>query len=52
MVELAMHFQNYGANYTVQKRKKIDIVAYLGDEPTIGDVEPSYILVLFPLLFL
>jgi hypothetical protein len=51
MVGPAMCFQNYVVDYIVQKRKKKDLVVYLGDEPTIGDAESSDILVLF-LLFL
>jgi hypothetical protein len=50
MVGPAMHFHNFTANYTSHKRKGKDLVAYLGDEPTIGDIDPSNILVLFPLL--
>ena len=40
MVGFSMHFQYYTVDYIVQERKKKDLVAYLGDEPAIGDVEP------------
>jgi hypothetical protein len=52
MVGLAMCFHNFVVDYTTQKRKRKDLVAYLGNELAIGDVEPSYILVMFPLLLL
>ena len=52
MVGPTMCFQNFVVDYTSKKIKRNDLVAYLGDEPSIGDVEPSYILVLFPLLLI
>jgi hypothetical protein len=52
MVGPAMCFQNFVVDYTAQKRKKRDLVVYLGDGPAIGDTEPSDIMVLFPLLLL
>jgi hypothetical protein len=52
MVGPTMCFHNYVVDNTAQKRKKKDLVAYLGGEPAIGDVEPSNILVLFPLLLI
>jgi hypothetical protein len=52
MVGLAMCFQNYAVDYTTQKRKKKDLVAYLGFKPNIGDTEPSDILVMFPPLLI
>jgi hypothetical protein len=39
-------------DYIVQKRKKKDLLAYLGGELTIGDTEPLDIPVLFPLFLL
>jgi hypothetical protein len=47
-----MCFHNYANDYIVQKIKKKDIVAYLGEEPAISDAETSDILVLFLLLLL
>jgi hypothetical protein len=52
MVFPSMCFHNYDDDYIVQKIKKKDIVAYLGEELSIRDVEPSDILVLFLLLLL
>jgi hypothetical protein len=52
MVGPAMCFHNYVVDYIFLKRKKKDLVTYLGDDPSIENVEPSYILVLFPLLIL
>jgi hypothetical protein len=37
MVDPAMCFQNFAVDYTAQKRKRKDLVVYLGDEPAIGD---------------
>jgi hypothetical protein len=48
----AMYFQDYATDYIVQKRKKKDIVAYLGDEAAISYTDPSDISILFLLLFL
>jgi hypothetical protein len=52
MVFPSMCFHNYVDDYIVQKIKKKDIVAYLGEVPAMGDAEPSDILVLFLLLLL
>jgi hypothetical protein len=37
MVGPAMCFKKIMVDYIFQKRKRKDLVAYLGDEPTIGD---------------
>jgi hypothetical protein len=50
MVGPAMHFQNYVVDYISQKRKKNDLVMYLGVELATGDAEPSDLLVMFPLI--
>jgi hypothetical protein len=52
MVGPSMRFQNYVVDYTTHKRKKRDLVVYLGVKLSTIDVEPSDILVLFPLLLL
>jgi hypothetical protein len=52
MIGLAMFFQNFVVDYTSHKRKKRDPIVYLEDGPTIGDAEPSDIMVLFPFLLL
>jgi hypothetical protein len=52
MVGPTMYFYNFSVDYTTQKRKRKDLVAYLGDRPTIGDVEPSDISILFSLMLL
>ena len=50
MVGPTMCFHNFVVVYIVQKRKRKDLVAYLGDKPAIGDAEPTDTLVLFPLM--
>jgi hypothetical protein len=52
MVGPATCFQDYDVDYIVQKRKKKDLVAYTGGDPATSDIEPSYILVMFPLVLL
>jgi hypothetical protein len=44
MVGLAMYFHDYATNYIFQERKKKDHVAYLGNDPSIDNVEPLDIL--------
>ena len=52
MVGLAMCFHNFLIDYTIQKIKRMGLVMFLEARPTIGNAEPSYIMILFPLFLL
>jgi len=52
MVGPAMCFHNFYDDYTPQKRKRRGLVVYLEVGPGIGDVEPSGIMALFPIMLL
>jgi hypothetical protein len=44
-----MRYQNFAADYTIQKRKRRGPGVYLEAKPSIEDAKPSDIMVLFPL---